>query len=363
MPLPQHPQVTILVADDDPTARFVLRHLLELEGYHVEETEDGDETLEVSLNTRPDLILLDAVMPGLDGFEICSQLQALPSAERIPVLIITGLEDQESVDRAFEVGAVDYVTKPIHWPVLRQRVKRLLQTRQLEQTRDELTQMIVHDMKNPISTIRGFSEMLLEEPSLGVGNNTSLKDALLRIYHTSNSLLDMTVMILDIGRLEEGKLMLEPSKRNVRQALEEVYQGFQWMAQSYKVHLEMGTCDSEMTFVLDWALVQRIIANLISNAIKHSPTGKTVILSCEHVSTPDPCLRFSVTDQGEGIPPQEQVRIFEKYTQASHRQGGSTTDTGLGLTFCKLATEAHGGTIQVESSVGVGSKFTIVFPG
>src|SRR5262249_50858541 len=146
-----------------------------------------------------DLILLDAIMPKKDGFEICANLQLVPATERPPVLIITGLEDEESVDRAFEVGAVDYVTKPMHWPVLRQRVRRLITTKQLEKMRDDLIQMIVHDMKNPISTIRGFAEMML----LDAESDTVLADSLQRIYHSSNNLLDMTMMILDIGRLED----------------------------------------------------------------------------------------------------------------------------------------------------------------
>src|SRR5262245_57513188 len=154
---------TILVADDDANLRFMLRHLLEGEGYTVEEAEDGLQTWEMIRETRPDLILLDAVMPEKNGFEICTEIQTLPTGERIPVLMLTGLDDEESVDRAFEVGAVDFVTKPMHWPVLRQRVRRLLTTRQVERMRDNLIQMIVHDMKNPISTIRGFAEMLLAE--------------------------------------------------------------------------------------------------------------------------------------------------------------------------------------------------------
>jgi len=104
-------------------------------------------------------VLLDAVMPGMTGFETCARLQTLSSSGQAPVLIITGLEDEESVEQAFEAGAMDYITKPVHWPVLRQRVRRLIRTQQTEKMRDDLVQMIVHDMKNPISKIQSFSEM------------------------------------------------------------------------------------------------------------------------------------------------------------------------------------------------------------
>jgi signal transduction histidine kinase len=348
---------TILVADDDATIRFMLRHLLESEIYTVVEATDGEQATDLIQQSHFDLILLDAIMPKKDGFEICANLQLVPANERQPVLINTGLEDEETVDRAFEVGAVDYVTKPMHWPVLRQRVRRLISTKQLEKMRDDLIQMIVHDMKNPISTIRGFAEMML----LDVESETVLADSLQRIYHSSNNLLDMTMMILDIGRLEDGKLVPQPSERNVRQVLEEVKDSFGWMASNYHVTIEINACDPEFEFLLDWGLIQRVVANLVSNAIKHSPPDTKVTLSCDQTESPKPSLRLSVTDHGEGIAEQDRVSIFEKFSQATRRKHGSRTDTGLGLTFCKLATEAHGGKIELESAVDMGSTFTLVF--
>lgn len=123
----------ILIVDDDMFMRKILVRYLERESYRVVEASDGMEALKVYQETRPDMILLDAVMPVLDGFECCSRLQKLPNGDHVPVLIITALEDRESVDRAYEVGASDYVTKPIHWAVLRQRVRRLLDQANLHQ--------------------------------------------------------------------------------------------------------------------------------------------------------------------------------------------------------------------------------------
>jgi two-component system sensor histidine kinase/response regulator len=349
---------TILVADDDANLRFMLRHLLEGEGYTVAEAEDGLQTWEMIGQIRPDLILLDAVMPEKSGFEVCNEIQALPAGERIPVLMLTGLDDEESVDRAFEVGAVDFVTKPMHWPVLRQRVRRLLTTRQIEQMRDNLIQMIVHDMKNPISTIRGFAEMLLAEDN----NNELLNDSLTRIYHSSDRLLEMTMMILDIGRLEEGKLVLRRSTRAVYEILQEVKESYTWMATNYQVQIEVEGCDPGLTSALDWNLITRVLGNLLGNAIKHSPPDSTVQLCCVLAESPEPALHISVIDQGEGISEQDQSRIFEKFSQVSERRRGSRNDTGLGLTFCKLATEAHGGRIEVVSAIDQGATFTLIFP-
>jgi PleD family two-component response regulator len=123
----------VLIVDDEPFIRLILRHFLEREGYEIAEAQNGIEALTAFNQLHPDIVLLDAVMPDMDGFECCTQLEILDCNKHTPVLMITGLEDQESVDRAFAVGAMDYVTKPIHWPVLRQRVKRLIQQSQLQQ--------------------------------------------------------------------------------------------------------------------------------------------------------------------------------------------------------------------------------------
>jgi CheY-like chemotaxis protein len=121
----------ILVVDDDRTMRILLRQAMEKDGYRVVEAVNGQQALEAYTQFHPDLVLLDALMPVMDGFTCCGQLQALSRSKHAPILIITALEDQESVDRAFRAGASDFVTKPIHWAVLRQRVRRLLHQTQL----------------------------------------------------------------------------------------------------------------------------------------------------------------------------------------------------------------------------------------
>ena len=131
------------------------------------------------------------------------------------------------------------------------------------------------------------------------------------------------------------------------------------------VNLEVGHCDEQIVFTLDWTLIKRVLANLVSNAIKHSAPQSTVTLFCNYVENTPECagyLELSVSDKGEGIAEQDQKRIFEKFAQASQRTRGSRMDTGLGLTFCKLATEANGGKIELKSALGTGSTFTLVFP-
>jgi diguanylate cyclase (GGDEF)-like protein len=154
----------ILLIDDDRVIRLHLRLCLEKEGYEIAEAKTGQEGLEVYKRLCPDIVLLDAVMPGIDGFECCEKLQTLVGSRRTPILMITGLEDQASVDRAFAVGAADYVTKPVHIAVLRQRVRRLLQQSQLQQQLEaanrELRRLVSLDGLTQLANRRRFDEYL-----------------------------------------------------------------------------------------------------------------------------------------------------------------------------------------------------------
>jgi signal transduction histidine kinase len=343
----------ILIADDDTTTRLMLRTILEQDGYAILEAGDGAEALELHGEYNPDLILLDALMPILDGFQVCQQLKA--NGSHTPVLMITALEEPEAVDYAFEVGAIDYITKPIHWAVLKQRMRRLLATRDLEKMRDNLTQMIVHDMKSPIGVIRGFAEYLLAD----LVAEDPMFDSMARIYHASDSLLNMTTMILDIARLEDGKLAVQLSHTQICESLTSLQESFVWLTKDREIDLVVDCPDTSFSADIDWDLIQRVLTNLINNAFKHSPPHTAITLTAQH---DDQTLTFKVEDHGEGIDPEDQARIFEKFTQAKHRQGGTRYDSGLGLTFCKLAVEAHKGTIKVESALGAGSTFIVTLP-
>ncbi|MBE9201369.1 MULTISPECIES: PleD family two-component system response regulator [unclassified Nodularia (in: cyanobacteria)] len=159
--------ILILIVDDEQFIRMQLRLALEREGYEIAEAENGREALNLVEQLHPDIILLDAIMPDMDGFECCTRLQSFEVGQHTPVLMITGLDDQESVDRAFEVGAIDFVTKPIHWPVLRQRVKVLILQSQvqkeLESANQELQRLVSIDQLTQVANRRRFEEYLTQE--------------------------------------------------------------------------------------------------------------------------------------------------------------------------------------------------------
>jgi diguanylate cyclase (GGDEF)-like protein len=157
----------VLMVDDDPAMRMHLRVRLEREGYQIAEAKDGREGLALCREKHPDIILLDAMMPDIDGFEFCAHVQTLPNGQYIPILMITGLDDRTSVDRAFAAGAADYITKPVHWAVLRQRLRRLIQQAQLqmklEEANRELQRLASMDGLTKLANRRRFDEYLQQE--------------------------------------------------------------------------------------------------------------------------------------------------------------------------------------------------------
>jgi diguanylate cyclase (GGDEF)-like protein len=164
---PSQPQPLVLVADDDPFMRLQLRRAMEEEGYQVVEVTNGEQCLADYQRLHPDIVLLDAVMPVMDGFTCCANLQMLVESNRTPILMITGLEDAESVAQAFAAGATDYITKPIHWAVLRQRVRRLLYQnqlyRELESTNQLLQKLVSIDGLTHLANRRRFDEYFAQE--------------------------------------------------------------------------------------------------------------------------------------------------------------------------------------------------------
>ena len=163
----QESQSLVLIVDDEPFIRLILRHFLEREGYQIAEAQNGIEAIKVFKQLHPNIVLLDAMMPDMDGFDCCTQLQNFECSKYTPVLMVTGLEDQVSVDRAFAVGAMDYVTKPIHWAVLRQRVKRLIEQSQLQQKLEavnvELQRLATIDGLTQVANRRRFEEYFNQE--------------------------------------------------------------------------------------------------------------------------------------------------------------------------------------------------------
>jgi signal transduction histidine kinase len=367
----------ILVVDDTPANLRLLTGMLKEHGYRVRPVPSGRLAMQAVQNELPDLILLDITMPEMSGYEVCEQLKAEPASRDIPVLFISALDETIDKIKAFAVGGLDYITKPFQFEEVEARVQTHLrlrqlqveleqrnrqvqasydQLRELETLCDNLTSMVVHDMRSPLMGIMGYLEIL--EMDAGPKLNPTELAVLSEAREVAQVLAGMVNSLLDVSRLEQGQMPLHLAPADLDALIAAGLGSLGALPQQVSLHhLQHSpalrvTCDAD--------LVTRVVANLVGNAIKFTPEGGQVTVAAESC---EQGVKIRVVDTGGGIPREYHQRIFEKFGQVEARQQRTMYSTGLGLTFCKLAVEAQGGRIGVESEVGKGSTFWFTLPG
>lgn len=349
----------VLVVDDNPENRALAQATLEDEGYRVALATSGEEGLAAFARERPDCVLLDVRMPGMDGIAACRKLRELPGGGEVPILFVTAQRDLDTFDRAHDAGGDDFIMKPFRPTELISRVAAAVKLRRMaaerselydlgRRQRDELLRMqlqkeqlvafLVHDLKNPVNAIELHGQRILRDRDA----SERARDAALKIQSETRALSRMLMTLLDLSKADEGRLV--PVKAGVALAslFEEVIEAMRVRAQASEVSL--STTAGVETVHADVDLLRRVLENLVDNAIRHAPEHTEVTVTA---TRRDGVVEIRIRDGGSGIPPDLREHVFDRFVQASRPQ--AARGHGLGLAFCKLAVEAHGGRIWIES--------------
>ena len=369
----------VLVAVDVPANVDLLFVQLHTLGYRTVGAHDGPSALTACFEHNPDLCILDVSMPagdlGVDtrstGFEVCRRIKRDPRTSRIPVIFVTAMNDTSDRVRGIEAGGDDFLTKPHNRLVLGARVRSLLKLkaatdaletsyrklRELEKVRDDLMKMIVHDLKSPLTSVLATLELL------GDGAFGSLTDEQKRAVGEaegkSEDLLALIEDILEVARIEEAAVKITPEPIAPLALLSELMHEWRHRFQQEGTKATVRVDDDTPIFHADKILLKRVFSNLIQNAVTHS--SREIELTITARQAGDSVL-FTVTDNGPGIPPEYHEVIFRKFGQVSGGTAPRVRSSGLGLTFCKLVVDLHGGMIWVRSREGEGSAFHVQRP-
>ena len=375
------PSPLILVADDVPANVELLCDQLATLGYRVETAIDGPSAVEACFTKKPDLCILDVSMPagslGVDdrstGFEVCRRIKRDPRTARIPVIFVTALNDTTDRVKAIEAGGDDFLTKPHNRQILGARLRSLLRLkfatdaleesyrklRELEKVRDDLMKMIVHDLKSPLTSVLAALEMVLDGDFGAV--NDQQRRALGDAEAKAEDLLALIEDLLEVARIEEASIQLDVEAIAPAALLTEVLHEWDMRLAQEEAVATLDVADDAPVFHADKGLIKRVFSNLIQNALTHSPRSVTIDLRARHDAATDGVI-FTVADNGPGIPKEYHEIIFRKFEQAKTPSAPRVRSSGLGLAFCKLAVEAHGGRIWVQSAEGQGSQFHFTLP-
>jgi len=361
----------ILAVDDDRINLRIISGILRHEGYEIAEAASGEQALEVYATFHPNLVLLDVMMPGIDGFATCRTLKKTYGDKCAPVIFVTAKSEADDVVMGFDAGGVDYLTKPFRPKEVVARIRTHLSNQQLvEQQKDLVDQlsranaakdrflgMCAHDLRNPLSSIRGLAE-LMDENAIGV-LTPEQREIIQTIHGASQSMLLLVNELLDVATIEAGHLKLEKSRVNIVDIVERSVHLSNIEAAKKDTRIVMAKPPEMPLLDVDRNKIRQVIDNLISNAVKYSPRSSLVTVK---LLSEAQFAGFAVTDNGPGIPEDERDLLFKDYGRLSTQPTGGEKSTGLGLAICRKIVEAHGGTIGVENNAERGCEFAVRLP-
>ena len=369
----------VLVVDDDLNTRILARECLEQAGFLVEDACDGEQGVSTFERTRPDIVLLDVVMPRADGFTACTGIRNLERGSGVPILMMTGLDDEESINRAYEVGATDFTSKPVNWVILPHRVRYLLRAnraisdlsqayeelKSLDKAKDAFLSSVSHELRTPLTSIRSFSEILLSYEDT---DRKDQKEFLEIIKSESERLTRLIDNVLDISRIEGQKMIWNDCLVRLNEIVGDAARAQDPLLKEKGLRLTIEFPTDLPPLYADRDRVQQVITNLLNNAIKFSPTGGTIRIWAETLEgkrsgEPSAWIKVAVSDQGMGIEEKDFDVIFEKLMQVcTDAMTDKPVGSGLGLPISKEIVLHYEGNIWLESRKGEGTTFFFTLP-
>jgi len=351
---------TILIVDDDPMFRRSLATRLAIDHHDMLFAESGQQGFAMLKDTVVDLILLDIMLPDMDGFQFIQAIRRHHNAVYIPVIMITALSDQQTMIRSFELGADDFVNKWVSSGELRARISAMLrgcarqqELKNVSAFQEDLLHMIVHDMCKPVQVIEGYSSLLADE-------NTQPEEgahAIKTIHQQSRRLRGYLEEILTTARLQTRELTLNQEWTNLCSIMQEAMDDHEILLNEKNISIELEASGAFHDNI-DARLMRRVFDNLIDNAIKYSPQKSHICVSFKHHPETEDIIYVCIADEGPGIADTAKPILFTKFGVIPSVVPG-VRQIGLGLAFCRLVVEAHGGTVSVQDNPSGGAIFCI----
>ena len=361
----------LLVVDDVQTNVLLLKALLGKEGYGILVANNGQEALEVIRNENPDLILLDVMMPGMDGFEVAERLKSEEFRCEIPIIFLTALDDTQSIVNGFKLGVGDFISKPFRKEELMVRIQHQLslvaarriieeKNEELRKTiagRDKMYSVIAHDLRSPMASMK----MLLNTIMMSVEKDKidpDIFDMLEMSNKTSEEVFSLLDNLLKWTKSQLGKLTVIPQKLDISGLADGVVEVMNSVAEVK--HIKLIRTDHESFFVyVDIEMIKSILRNLISNAVKFSNPDSEIKVG---IKAEDGKVIVSVTDSGKGIKKEDQHKLLKDSTHFTTYGTNSEEGSGLGLLLCRDFARKNGGELWFESEENLGSVFSFSLP-
>jgi signal transduction histidine kinase len=361
----------ILVVDDDRLNRRILSAILQPEGFEIIEAESGEQALGLYALSPPDLVLLDVVLPGINGFETCRRLHTCYGDSTAPVIFITARSESDDVVEGLTAGGIDYLPKPIRAKEALARIRTHLQIRGLlaqqrllveqlskaNSAKNRFLGMAAHDLRNPLASIRGLAEFMRDGV---VGPLTPEQlDLVNTIHSASQDMLLLVNELLDVSVIEAGELKIAPEASDLGEIVVKAVYLANIEAAKKQTKIVMSPGERPPPCRLDPNKIRQVVGNLLTNAIKFSPPGSTINVE---VAAQPGSVTIAVHDQGPGIPESEHDKLFKDFGRTSVRPTGGEKSTGLGLAICRKIVEAHRGTITAKNLPDRGCVFRVTLP-